>query len=114
MCGIAFAWRPSRAAPQSRSTNMQISQPLPPTASTQFTLNDALRRQFDDQGYLKFDSVVDRAPLAHLTQRIRDEYDQARSSQQLFVGGGTTSGHLNCFPGAESRFVYDRLLRAGI
>jgi hypothetical protein len=94
---------------------MQIIQPAPPTSSPQaFTLTDALRRQFQEQGYLKFDSVLDRAPLATLTQRIRDEYDRAKSSHQLFVGGGMTSGHLNCFPGAESRFVYDRLLSAGI
>ena len=37
-----------------------------------------------------------------------------RSSGELFKGGGTVSGHLNCFPGARSRFVYETIEERGI
>ncbi|MEP7052437.1 MAG: phytanoyl-CoA dioxygenase family protein [Pseudomonadota bacterium] len=94
---------------------MQVSPaPAPTSSSKTFVIDDAMRRQFRDQGYLKFERVVDGPALANLTQRIREAYDRAKNSRQLFVGGGTTSGHLNCFPGAESRFVYERLSNAGI
>jgi len=32
----------------------------------------------------------------------------------LFSGGGVISGHLNCFPGEESRFVYETLRDFGV
>jgi hypothetical protein len=32
----------------------------------------------------------------------------------MFEGGGGLSGHLNCFPGKESRVVYDELVAKGI
>ena len=31
-----------------------------------------------------------------------------------FKGGGLVSGHLNCFPGEGSRFVYDELAERGV
>jgi len=57
---------------------------------------------------------VGRAQLADLTSRIRDEFDRTKGSGRLFVGGGTLSGHLNCFPGKVSRFVYGQLQAVGI
>jgi len=77
-------------------------------------LTDSLRRAFAEDGYLKFDSVISRSLLGELSQRIGDEFEQQRRQGRLFSGGGTVSGHLNCFPGAESRFVYDLLQRSGI
>ena len=37
-----------------------------------------------------------------------------RASGALFKGGGTIIGHLNCFPGERSRFIYDRIEEYGI
>jgi len=83
-------------------------------SGTRYVLSDNVRKGFADEGYLKFDRVIPRAPLARLSQQIADEFEQRRRQGHLFSGGGTVSGHLNCFPGAQSRFVYDALLQAGI
>ena len=85
-----------------------------PDSGTRYLLTDSLRRTFSDEGYLRFDGVVSRAQLTGLSQLIREEYEQRRLEGRLFSGGGTLSGHLNCFPGAASRFVYERLLNSGI
>ena len=83
-------------------------------SGTRYVLNDVLRKTFSEEGYLKFDGVIPKALLVRLSQRIADEFDLKRSEGKLFSGGGTVSGHLNCFPGAESRFVYDLLQQSGI
>ena len=74
----------------------------------------AQRESFLKSGYLVFERVVDERQLIDLTGRIRGEFERVKSSGQLFAGGGTVSGHLNCFPGAASRFVLDQLQAAGI
>jgi len=83
-------------------------------SGTRYVLNDGLRKAFADEGYLKFNGVIGRTLLARLSQRIGEEFNRQQQQGHLFVGGGTVSGHLNCFPGAESRFVYDLLQQAGI
>jgi hypothetical protein len=83
-------------------------------SGTRYVLNDGRRKAFAEAGYLKFDAVIPRALLARLSQRIADEFEQQRRQGRLFSGGGTVSGHLNCFPGAESRFVYELLIQSGI
>jgi len=88
-----------------------------PTADSSTTppiLAQGLHQAFRDNGYLKFEGVVDKGQLTRLVQAIRDEFDQTKASGRLFEGGGTVSGHLNCFPGAGSRFVYEALEAAGI
>ncbi|HEY0467533.1 MAG TPA: phytanoyl-CoA dioxygenase family protein [Polyangiaceae bacterium] len=77
-------------------------------------MNESLRTAFASEGYLKFDGVISRPLLAELSQRLGDEFAQQRREGRLFSGGGTVSGHLNCFPGAESRFVYEQLQQSGI
>ncbi|HYQ45759.1 MAG TPA: phytanoyl-CoA dioxygenase family protein [Polyangiaceae bacterium] len=83
-------------------------------SGTWYVLNDSLRKSFAEEGYLRFEGVVSSAKLAQLSQRITGEFERQRREGQLFAGGGTVSGHLNCFPGAESRFVYDQLQHSGI
>jgi hypothetical protein len=61
-----------------------------------------------------FRGVIDRRALATLVDELVGEFDRVRRSGALFEGGGTLSGHLNCFPGAGSRFVYEALEREGI
>ena len=73
-----------------------------------------LHQAFRDNGYLKFEGVVDKAQLTELTTAIRREFEETKLAGRLFEGGGTLSGHLNCFPGAGSRFVYEALEAAGI
>lgn len=83
-------------------------------SGTRYVLGDSLRRTFADEGYLKFEGVISKGKLAELSRHITDEFAEQRSQGRLFVGGGTVSGHLNCFPGAESRFVYEQLEQSGI
>jgi hypothetical protein len=69
---------------------------------------------FAREGYVKLPNVVSKSRLAALTDELRREYARAREDGEVFSGGGTISGHLNCFPGAQSRFVYDELQQYGI
>jgi hypothetical protein len=73
-----------------------------------------LSSAFARDGYVTLPNVVSKSRLAALTEQLRGEYNRARTAGELFSGGGTISGHLNCFPGAQSRFVYDELERYGV
>jgi hypothetical protein len=73
-----------------------------------------LKQSFADDGYFVIRGVVSPEKLSDLHKQIVAEFDRAKESGALFSGGGLMSGHLNCFPGAGSRFVYDTLLERGI
>jgi hypothetical protein len=73
-----------------------------------------LSSAFAREGYVTLPNVVSKSRLAALTEELRGEYARARANGGLFSGGGTISGHLNCFPGAQSRFVYEELQQYGI
>jgi hypothetical protein len=73
-----------------------------------------LSSAFGREGYVTLPNVVSKSRLAALTEELRGEYARARANGELFSGGGTISGHLNCFPGAQSRFVYDELEQYGV
>jgi hypothetical protein len=84
------------------------------TESSRITLTDAMRRAFAQNGYLTFEGVVDKEKLDVVRADILHAYARAKDTGRLFTGGGTVSGHLNCFPGAASRFVYETLEDRGI
>src|SRR5436853_241256 len=69
---------------------------------------------FAREGYVTLPNVVSKSRLAALTDELRGEYARARANGELFSGGGLISGHLDCFPGAQSRFVYDELEQYGV
>jgi Phytanoyl-CoA dioxygenase (PhyH) len=69
---------------------------------------------FAREGYVKLPNVASKSRLAALTEALREEYARARANGELFSGGGTISGHLNCFPGAQSQFVYEELEQYGV
>jgi len=73
-----------------------------------------LSLSFAREGYVTLSNVVSKSKLAALAEELRGEYARANANGELFSGGGTISGHLNCFPGAQSRFVYDQLELDGI
>jgi hypothetical protein len=76
-------------------------------------IND-LSSAFAREGYIRLPNVVSKPRLAALTGELRAEYARSRANGELFSGGGTINGHLNCFPGAQSRFVYDELEQYGV
>ena len=73
-----------------------------------------LSSAFAREGYVTLPNVVSKSRLAALTDELRGAYASARADGELFSGGGTISGHLNCFPGAQSRFAYDELEQYGV
>lgn len=75
---------------------------------------DLLRLHFQQDGYVVLPGIVPRDELAALTSRLQQAYEQARQTGGLFIGGGNISGHLNCFPGPDSRFVYEALRDRGV
>jgi hypothetical protein len=75
---------------------------------------DGAVREIERNGYVMLRDVVSKDGLEALNGRIRAEFDRLSTSGALFEGGGNISGHLNCFPGEESRFVLDDLRSHGI
>jgi hypothetical protein len=75
---------------------------------------DDILRQLDRDGFVVLRDVVPKEPLEEFRRFLLDEYDRAKRSGALFEGGGTITGHLNCFPGEGSRFVYDHIRDFGI
>jgi glycosyltransferase involved in cell wall biosynthesis len=71
---------------------------------------DGLRRELDVQGYVVLRGVVDQEPLALLAKELYEAYDRS----EKFVGGGTITGHLNCFPGRSAKVIYDELVDRGL
>lgn len=69
-----------------------------------------LRRELDDKGFAVIRGVVSKEPLAELAAGLRQAYD----ASEKFEGGGTITGHLNCFPGRGARFIYDEVIQHGI
>jgi hypothetical protein len=45
---------------------------------------------------------------------VRSAYDNLVANGELFRSGGTISGHINCHPGAESKFVLDIMREKGL
>lgn len=72
------------------------------------------RRRFASDGYVVLENVVERTALTALARDIVSQWRADTSSGVLFAGGGNVSGHLNCFPGAASRFVYEALEARGV
>ena len=69
-----------------------------------------LRRGLDEDGYAVLRGVISEDRVAEFNEMILGEYDRA----EKFKGGGSFSGHLNCFPGEGSRFFYDEIVEAGV
>ncbi len=69
-----------------------------------------LRAVVDEDGYFVIRGLVDADRIAVFRESILETY----ASTEKFDGGGSYSGHLNCFPGAQSRFFYDELLASGL
>jgi len=84
---------------------------MPAFSNEQF---EDLKRSYAQDGYLVFRGVVEKDKLAALRIRLLDELDIKQRAGELFSGGGAISGHLNCFPGAESKFAYEALLERGL
>ena len=67
-------------------------------------------RDLDGNGYVVVPGVVSKSRLADFNRQIVDAYERSAK----FTGGGSISGHLNCFPGEASRFIYEEMERYGI
>ena len=66
------------------------------------------------EGYIVLPGVVPVQRLANLRDELLAEFNRVKGGNRLFSGGGTISGHLNCFPGKQSRFALDALQDAGV
>lgn len=75
---------------------------------------DEHRRRFEQEGYLFLEQVVDPLKLAELSRSITEQWRSDVAGGLLFTGGGSVSGHLNCFPGQGSRFVLEALEAGGV
>ncbi len=75
---------------------------------------DAMRVSFERDGYFVLRELIPKAKLAALHKQLTVAFTDMEREGALFAGGGRLSGHLNCFPGTDSRFIYDILMAAGI
>src|SRR5688572_29781453 len=94
--------------PQIKETNSSAEN----TSSLDF---EQARRSFQQEGYVVFPNLVSKAFLTRHTQDLCDAFDRANAAGPLFSGGGgMVMGHLNCFPGQQTRAIYDRLTETGV
>ncbi len=84
------------------------------TTETTIDQTDECKRALDDDGYVIFRGVVSRESLDELHAALDAEYARLAAAGKLTVGGGSFSGHLNCFPGEAARSIYEQLVGAGI
>ena len=69
-----------------------------------------VHRRLDDDGYCVIPGVVAKDLLNSFNQRVLKAYSEADG----FNGGGSISGHLNCFPGEAARPIYDQIEGRGV
>ncbi len=72
------------------------------------------RQEYKQNGYLVFRNVVPKPQLNELHHSLMGEFDKLYKSGVLFQGGGLIAGHLNCFPGEQTRFVQEAIESYGI
>src|SRR5471030_1451318 len=75
---------------------------------------EALKKTYAEDGLVIIRGVVSPERLSALHRAIIGEFESAKAGGKLFNGGGLFTGHLNCFPGEESRFVYQTLQERGV
>jgi len=97
--------------PQASSSEGEGAAALPPLSSSE---REALKRSYAEDGYFIVKNVVPREKLALFRTRIVEEFERTKLSGRLIHGGGGISGHLNSFPGEESRFAYEAVCERGI
>jgi hypothetical protein len=85
--------------------------PVTPALTLDF---EQIKRTFTEQGYVVLRDVVSKDLLERLRRNVLEEFNRQKTTSGLFNGGGVISGHLNCFPGEESRMVYQALKDAGV
>jgi len=73
-----------------------------------------LKSKFDEEGYVVLPGVISRSELLTVRERLDDEFARWKRSSSAFRGGGVLSGHLNCYPGALARGVFDELNASGV
>ena len=88
----------------------------PTTSPAPLSADELARAQshFAEHGYAVFPGVISKEKLAELHRRLQAEFERWKADGRLFDGGGNLTGHLNCFPGEDSRWVYDELVDKGI
>lgn len=71
---------------------------------------DHLADDLSERGYAVLPGVISTDGLVALEGELAEAYERS----EKFKGGGSITGHLNCFPGRMARFVYDGLVDYGI
>jgi hypothetical protein len=71
---------------------------------------NGIPKALSERGYAVIPGVVSPARLDKFVAELSDAYERA----ERFKGGGSITGHLNCFPGRDAQFAYDELTEAGI
>ena len=66
--------------------------------------------ELDANGFVVMRRVVSKDPLSRFAAQLADTYERTAK----FRGGGSITGHLNCYPGESARFVYDEVADHGI
>jgi ectoine hydroxylase-related dioxygenase (phytanoyl-CoA dioxygenase family) len=95
-------------------TQPQARTDLPVTKALTAAEHEELHRRYAEDGYVVLKNVVAREKMSALCSAINEAFHRAKSSGGLFKGGGLISGHLNCFPGEQSRFVAETLEERGV
>ncbi len=92
----------------------ETHQKVAPREFTRQIYTPEQRQFYAENGYLILRNIISGDKLARLQAQILEEFQNARQFGKLFAGGGTISGHINCYPGSAASFIYDELKQQGI
>jgi hypothetical protein len=73
-----------------------------------------LRKRFREDGFVVISNVVATEVLTAFAAKVHAKYAEMRQTGDLFSGGGSFSGHLNCYPGEDARSIYGTLEARGL
>jgi hypothetical protein len=73
-----------------------------------------LRESFANDGYVVLPGAIAASLAEQLRSDMLEAFERARRDGELPNGGGTMAGHLNLYPGAAARAVYQALYDYGV
>ncbi len=75
---------------------------------------DGALSAIERDGYAILPGLVPEAILCDIEAALSADYARATAEGELFDGGGTISGHLNCYPGPMARPAFEAVRERGV
>jgi hypothetical protein len=96
------------------TTNTDTTAAAPATDAAFLSQLDRIRADLQRQGFAIVRNAVPVEVLDTLRETLDREFAELRAKGDMFHGGGSFSGHLNCYPGIAAKPAWESLEAAGL